>query len=107
MACSARTKPSGVPSGLCWRTMASQAERVACTQASSGPYSSRTWSLMRSIWALRSSVFLLLKYVNRKPERSRQAAGAERRRRELAAVSGGWPVAAHRLRVQFHGPLAH
>lgn len=36
-----------VPSGECCRTMAAYAERLACTQASSGPYSSRTCNRLR------------------------------------------------------------
>ena len=61
----ALTNPSVVPSGECCLTMAAYAERVAEIQASRGPYRRRTWSLARSICALRSSVFLVLKYVKR------------------------------------------
>ncbi len=33
-----------VPSGLCWRTIASKADFDAVTHASRGPYSERTWA---------------------------------------------------------------
>lgn len=56
--------PSGVAI-LAERTIAVYADCVAVTLANNGPYSSRSCSLILSMFALRSSVCLVCQYVKR------------------------------------------